>query len=135
MHKDTVKSDLIVPHLKAGEELIGFFMAGYQPKLRWYFLAGPFAALKMRMYFAAVTPLGIHLHKMNFWGKPESHEFVPYSNMSKLKIGKGLLQARFEISTAAKTISLKAQLKGVEKVAKLDHQTREFLRKKASLIN
>jgi hypothetical protein len=133
MNKEQIKNDFILPRLKQGEELIGFFQASYTPSIGWFFLIGPLMFLGMRIYYVAVTNQGIHLHKLSFFDKPETYNFFPYAEISKIKLGKGFLQAPLQmVFSNSRKLTLKAQLKGVEKVAKLDDQTREFLLSKAS---
>lgn len=133
MDKEKIKNEFILPRLKQGEELIGFFQASYTPSRGWLFLIGPLIFIGMRIYYVAVTNQGLHLHKLSFFGKPENYNFFSYAEISKIKLGKGFLQAPLQlVFSNGRKLVLKAQLKGEEKVAKLDDQTREFLLSKSS---
>ncbi len=133
MDKEKIKNDFILPNLKQGEELVGFFQASYMPSLGWFFLIGPLVALGVRVYYVAVTNQGLHLHKLSLFGKPETYNFFSYAEISKMTLGKGFLQAPLQmVFTNGRKLTLKAQLKGVEKVAKLDDKTREFLISRSS---
>lgn len=128
MDKEKIKSDLIVPNLKPGEELIGYFYAQYFPSRWWALLFGPLWAFGVKTYVVAVTNQGIHLHKLHVSGKPNASTFLPFAEITGLHLGKGIIQAPLQLKlTNGKKIKLKAQLKGVEGVAKLDDATREFL--------
>jgi len=128
MFKDQAKNELILPNLKQGEELIGFFTAIYSPAFIWFFLFGPLYYFGNRSYWVAVTDVGLHLHKLTFWGKPDTYEFTSYAEISSLKLGKGLLQAPLKLKFSnGKKLALKAILKGLERAGKLDDQTKEFL--------
>jgi hypothetical protein len=133
MNKEQIKNDYILPRLKQGEELIGFFQASYTPSMGWFFLIGHLMFFGMRIYYVAVTNQGLHLHKLSFFGKPENYNFFSYAEISKIKLGKGFLQAPLQlVFSNGRKLALKAQLKGVDKVAKLDDRTREFLLSKSS---
>lgn len=109
MDKEKIKNDLILPHLNQGEELIGFFQATYLPSLWWYLLIGPFFALDMRIYYVAVTNRGLHLYKLNFFGKQDTYNFFPYSEFTKIKLCDGLIQAPLQLSfTNGKKLTIKA---------------------------
>lgn len=127
-NKDQAKSELILPNLKQGEELIGFFIATYTPSILWLFLIGPIMFLGTRTYVVGVSDIGLHLHKLTFLGKPNSYKFVQYSDLASIKLKKGLLQAPLKMKfTNGDKLTLAAQLIGGDKVAKLDDRTKEFL--------
>ena len=128
MKKEKARDELILPKLQSGEELIGFFQAQYTPSWGWYFLIGPLFAFAIRIYFVAVTDKGIHYHKLTFFGKPDTSNYFTWNEIEKVKLSKGLLQAplKFTFSNGRK-LKLKAQLKGMEKIAKLDDRTKEYL--------
>lgn len=133
MDKEKIKNDFILPHLKQGEELVGFFQATYMPPMWWIFLIGPLMFFGTRVYYIAVTNQGLHLHKLSFFGKPETYNFFPYAEIPKMKLGKGFLQSPLQLTfTNGRKLTIKAQLKGLEKVAKLDDNTRDFLLSKSS---
>jgi hypothetical protein len=133
MDKEQFKNDFILPNLKQGEELIGFFQATYTPSLWWVILIGPLIYMGMRNYYVAVTNLGIHLYKLNFFGKLDTYNFFYYTEISEIKISKGFLQATLKlVFSNGRKLALKAQLKGPESAAKLDDQTVEFLLSKSS---
>jgi len=133
MNKEQIKNDLILPRLKQDEELIGFFQATYTPSLVLLLLSGLLWGMGMRTYLVAVTNQGIHLHRLSLFGKPETYNFFSYAEISEIKLGKGFLQAPLQIVFSnGRKLTLKAQLKGIGKVAELDDKTREFLLSRAS---
>lgn len=115
-------------NLREHESLIGFFQAMEPPKIWLFFLIGPLAALSMRMYFLAVTTTGLYFHRLNLLGKFKGHDYFDFSEIESVKVGKGLLQRpmRFHFKNNRK-IQLKAQLKGVEKVAKLTTDVQQHI--------
>ena len=132
MNKEQVKNELIIPNLKQGEELVGFFQAQYISSFWWVFLVGPLYYLSQRIYFVAVTDKGLHFHKFTFWGKPDAFNYFSWEEIVKLKLGKGLLQAPFElVFNNGRKLKLRAYLKGNQKSAKLDDRTKEYLLSKS----
>lgn len=128
MNKDRALNEVITPQLRNGEQLIGFFQAQYLPSLWWILLIGPLLFLGMRMYYVAVTDQGLYLHKLGMLGGISSSDYFTWEEIIGLQLGSGLLQAPFKLKFAnGRKLKLKAQLKGVEKVAKLDEQTKSFL--------
>jgi hypothetical protein len=107
-------------NLREHDSLIGFFQAIEPPKIWLFFLIGPLAALRMRMYFLAVTTKGLHFHRLNLLGKFKEHDYFDFCEIERVEVGKGVLQRpmKFHFKNNRK-IKVKAQLKGVEKVAKL----------------
>lgn len=134
MTKEQVLSTLISPKLSEGEELVGFFQATYTPSIGWGVLFGALTSFGLRVYFVAITDKGMHLHKLTFFGKPGKYQFLPWNEVKDLKLGSGILAAplRFNYSQD-KSLKLKVLIKGVEKAAKMDEKTKEFLLSKASL--
>jgi len=134
MTKEQIKSDIILPRLNnQGEELIGFFQASYTPPFWWVFLIGPLMFFGTRVYYVGVTNQGMHLHKLSLWGKPETYNFCPYAEISKMKLGKGFLQAPLQlVFSNGRKLTIKAQLKGGDEIAKLDDKTKEFLLSKSA---
>ncbi len=136
MDKEKFKNDFILPRLKKDEELIGFFQATYVPSLWWIFLIGPFAVFGTKIYCVAVTNQGLHLYKLNFFSnsKIDVYNFIPYSEISEIKLGNGFLQAPLKLVLVnGKKLVLKAQLKGIDKLAKLEDKTKEFLLSKSPI--
>jgi hypothetical protein len=130
--KDKIKNELILPHLKSEEELIGFFQATYTPSMWWYFLIGPLSLFAMRTYLIAVTNKGLQFHKFTMWGKPDTYDFFSYPEMNTLKLGSGFLQAPLKVTFVnGRALKLKAQLKGARRVATLDEKTKEYLLSKS----
>jgi hypothetical protein len=128
MDKEKIKNELVLPNLKQGEKLVGYFQAQYLPSHWWLLLIGPLWGLCIRFYVIAVTNQGLHLHKFNLLGKPDIYNFFPSAEITSLYLGGGVMQAPLQLSFAnGRKLRLKAQLKGVDKIAKLDDTTREFL--------
>ncbi len=129
MHKDKALEH-IKQKLSSKEDLIGFFYAQKPPKFWLFFIIGPLAMLSIRHYFVAVTNTGIHFYKLNMMGKFSQHDFFSYNEIEKIKIKKGTLTLPliFFFSNGTK-LKLKAQKKGLERVAKLEEKTLEYMKK------
>jgi hypothetical protein len=119
MNKEQAK-EYIEKHLNDGDKLIGFFQAISPPNIWLFPLIGPLFILSMKTYFLAVTEKGISFHKLSLLGKFKEHDFFEFGEIESVEIGNGLLQRpmKFAFKNNRK-IKVKAQLKGVEKVAKL----------------
>lgn len=118
----------IEQHLKPGDSLVGFFQA-IQPFKIWLFvLIGPLAVFSMKYYFVAVTQQGITFHRLNLLGKFAGQDDFAYDDIEKATIGKGWLQRpmKFFFKNGRK-LYVKGQLKGVEKIAKLNEATQRFI--------
>jgi hypothetical protein len=118
----------IQKNLAPGDELIGFFYA-IQPYKFWMFLLmGPLAVLSMKYYFVAVTKAGITFHRMTMLGKFADADRFAYAEVATIKIGKGLLQRPMLLTFKnGRKLKIKAQLKGVDKVAKLTDDVQRYL--------
>jgi hypothetical protein len=127
VNKDRMLSELILPRLQQGEELIGYFQAQYRPSTWWQLLT-ILSAFAMRIYCVGVTNRGIHLQKLNLLGKPDKYSFYTDADIVSLQLGSGTISAPLQLSfTDGTKIKLYAQLKGAGKVAKLDDRTKDFL--------
>ena len=129
MQKDKA-SDYIKQNLSSKEDLVGFFQATKFPKLWLQLLLGPLMGFAVKHYFVAVTNTGIHFHKLNMMGKFSQHDFFPYNEIEKIKIKKGTLTLPliFFFSNGTELV-LKAQKKGLERAAKLEEKTLEYMKK------
>ncbi len=133
MNKERAKNELINPKLKQGEELVGFFQAQYIPSNWWIFLIGPLILFGMRVYYVAVTDQGMHFHKLTLFGKPDIYNYFPWNEIENLKLEKGFLTAPLKLKFSnGRELKLKVQLKGLENIAKLEEETKEFLISKMS---
>ncbi len=133
MNKEKIINEVILPNIKQGEELIGYFQALYLPSFWWLLLIGPLWSLGFRIYVVAATNQGLHLHKLNLLGKPDTYNYFPFAEISHLQLGNGILQAPLQLKFVnGRKLRLRAQLKGTEKVMKLDDKTREFLLSRSS---
>lgn len=118
----------IEQYLEPGDSLVGFFQA-IQPFKWWLFLLiGPLAVLSMKYHFVAVTRKGVTFHRLNLLGKFAGQDAFAFTDIESVKIGKGILQRpmTFRFHNGRK-LYLKGQLKGVEKVAKIDETTQRFI--------
>jgi len=115
-------------NLSQGDVLVGYFQATQSFKLWLFFLIGPLAVLSMRFYFVAVTQRGVYFHRLNFWGKFADYDFFQFDEIENVDIGDGFIQKpmRYFFKNGRK-LKLKAQLKGTQKVAKLDEETLQYL--------
>lgn len=134
MNKEQAKKH-IEENLNDGDSLIGFFLAISPPNLWLLLLIGPLFILSMRTYFLAVTEKGISFHRLSLFGKFKGHDFFEFGEIESVKIGKGLLQRpmKFKFKNNRK-IRIKAQLKGVDKVAKLLPNVQEYIERNIDLV-
>jgi hypothetical protein len=128
MHKDKAEEH-IKQNLSSNEDLVGFFQAINFPKLWLRLLLGPLMGFAMKQYFIAVTNKGIHFHMLNRLGKFSHHDFFFYNEIEKIKIKKGTLTLPliFFFSNGTE-LKLKAQKKGLERVAKIDEKTLDYIK-------
>ena len=134
MNKEQAKK-YIEENLNDGDSLIGFFQAVSPPNIWLFLLIGPLFILSMRTYFLAVTEKGISFYRLSLLGKFKEHDFFEFGDIESVKIGKGLLQRpmKFTFKNNRK-IKVKAQLKGVEKVAKLLPDVQEHIESNIPLV-
>ena len=120
--------------LKENDTLIGFFQAISPPKIWMFFIIGPLAILSMQGYFLAVTEKGLYFYKLSLLGKFKSCDFFEFDEIESVKIGKGILQRpmKFHFKNNRK-IKVKAQLKGIEKVAKITPDVQSYIENKIPL--
>lgn len=133
MNKQKAK-EYIEQNLNDDDTLVGFFQAISPPKIWLLFLIGPLFVLSMRSYFLAVTEKGIFFYKLSLLGKFKEHDFFEFSEIESVKIGKGLLQRPMKfVFKNNRKIKVKAQLKGVEKLAKLLPDVQQYIENKIPL--
>jgi len=115
-------------NLRENDSLIGFFQAIELPNIWLYFIIGPLAFLSMKTYFLAVTKNGIYFHKLNFLGKFKEYDFFEFGEIESVYIGKGIMQRpmKFKFKNNRK-VNVKAQLKGIEKVAKITADVQQHI--------
>lgn len=115
-------------NLRENDSLIGFFQAMEPPKTWLFFVIGPLAAFSMRMYFLAVTTKGLYFHRLSLLGKFREHDYFEFCEIESVEIGKGVIQRpmKFHFKNN-RTVKVKAQLKGVEKVAKLTADVQQHI--------
>ncbi len=134
-----MKKEAALNHIKRNlgkeETLVGYFYA-QKPFIIWLFLlVGPFAVLSMKHYFVGVSNKGIHFHRVNFLDKFAEHDFFEFDEISNVKIGKGYLQRPMKfLFKNGRKLKIKAQLKGVEKVAKLTEDTQNQIERNIQTI-
>ncbi|ASW82110.1 hypothetical protein EAY24_23920 [Vibrio anguillarum] len=133
MIKEQAK-EYIEEKMNKDDQLIGFFQAVSPPQFWLFLLVGPLFVLSMRTYFLAVTEKGISFHKLSLLGKFKEHDFFEFSEIESVKIGKGLLQRpmKFTFQNNRK-ITVRAQLKGVGKVAKLLPEVQQYIESRMTL--
>lgn len=136
MNKIEFETQLLRPKLKQGEEIIGFFQAMNLPSIGLHLLVGILAALSTKTYYIAVTNQGIHVYQLTLLGKLDVYKFIAYSDITNIKIGTGFLQAPFEIILqSGEKVRVKAKIKGLEAIAKLDDKTKAYLLSKYPLAS
>lgn len=133
MNKERAK-EYIEESLNDGDSLIGFFQAISPPNIWLFFLIGPLFVLSMNTYFLAVTEKGIYFYRLSLLGKFKEHDFFEYSEIESVVIGKGIIQRpmMFTFKNNRK-IKVKAQLKGVEKIAKLLPEVQQHIERNIPL--
>lgn len=115
-------------HLTDGDSLISFFQAIQPFKIWLFFLIGPLAVLSMKTYFLAVTKKGLYFHRVNLLGKFSGMDFFAFDEIENVAIGKGILQRPMKFRFRnGRTLKVKAQLKGVEKIAKLTTEAQQHI--------
>lgn len=134
MNKNQVLEHINEP-VQQGDVLVGFFQATQSFKIWLFFLIGPLAVLSMKFYFVAVTQQGIYFHRLNLWGKFSDYDFFTFDEIQNVEMGDGYLQKpmRYYFKNGRK-LKLKAQLKGSQKVAKLDDETLEYIKKRLVVL-
>lgn len=127
MKKETAQEHIKL-NLIEGDSLISFFQAVQPIKIWLFFLIGPLAVLSMKMYFLAVTEKGLYFHRLSLLGKFNGFDFFAYDEIESVVIGKGVLQRpmKFQFRNG-RTLKIKAQLKGVEKIAKLTSEAQQHI--------
>jgi len=135
MNKETAKEN-ILERLEVGDELVGFFIAQSPFPILWFLLLGPLGAFFMKTYFVAVTKNGINFHQLSLMGKfKEEGDFFHFNEIESVKIKNGMLQRpmTFVLNNGVK-VKIKAQKKGLDRVAKLDEKTLEQIEKNITVI-
>ena len=128
--------EYIEQKLEENDTLIGFFQATKLPSMWWFLLIGVLLFLGLRVYFIGITERGLYFHKLSLFGKFESYDFFNFEEIESVKIGKGLIQRpmKFHFKNERK-MKVKAQLKGVERLAKLTPDLQSYIEDKIQLAN
>ena len=89
----------------------------------------------MKYHFVAVTQKGITFHRLSMLGKFSDSDSFGYDEIESVKIGKGLLQRPMKFKFAnGRKLALNAQLKGVEKVAKLTETVQRHIERNIKTV-
>jgi len=135
MKKEEAK-EYILKSIDRDDELVGFFTAqGFFP-IWWFLLLGPLGAFFFKFYYIGVTKKGISFYRLSMMGKfKDEGDFFQFSEIETLKIKSGFLQRPliFTLKNGTK-IKIKAQIKGVEKVAKLTDKVQEYLENNITVV-
>lgn len=124
MVKETLKekiATLVQTKLSENEEVQGFFIAQYKPSIAWFLVVGPLYAAGMRQYYIAATDKGMHFHKLNVWGRPDTWDFLAYDEIERLSVGKGLMTCKltFKFKNGRK-LAVNALVKGHKNIPKFE---------------
>jgi hypothetical protein len=132
MTRKEAYQNIIIPNLKEGEELVGYFQAMYRLPFWKLVLFGAFAAFSNKVYYVAVTSKGVHFHKLTFLGKLHSSLYYSWEEIVKIKIKKGVFQKPYYFWFAdGKKLRIQAMVKGSPtRVALLNTETKTFLEMK-----
>jgi len=118
----------IIANMQKSDELVGFFQATTPIRIGLYLLIGPLAALSMKQYFVAAGKKGMYFHRLNMWGKFKDYDFFSFTEITSVQFGKGMIQrpVTFQFNNG-RSLKLKAQLKGLEKLAKLKEDVQKHI--------
>lgn len=135
MNKEEAKG-YIAKRLSTGDELVGFFTAQGPFPIWWFLLLGPLGALFLKTYYVAVTNKGINFYRLSLMGKfKDDGDYFGFDEIESVKIKSGMMQRPmiFTLNNARK-VKIKAQLKGLERVAKLTEETQKFIEKNITVV-
>lgn len=128
-------NEYILSTMEPDDKLIGFFIAQGPFPILWFFIIGPLALLMLRQYYVAISEKGVYFIKLNLLGKPSNTDLMSFAEIENVKIGKGMMQRpmlfRF---TNGKRLKVKAQLKGVKRVAVLTPEVQTHLERNVQTI-
>ena len=119
------------------DELIGFFTAQGPFPIWWFLLLGPLGAFFLKYYYIGVTQKGISFYRLSIMGKfKDEGDFFPFSEIESVKIKNGFLQRPliFTLENGTK-IKIKAQIKGVERVAKLSDEVQKHIENNITVVS
>jgi hypothetical protein len=124
-------SSHVKENLIENDTLIGVFQAQEPFKIWLFFIIGPLAVLSMRINIIAASDKGMYFHRLNFFGKFTDFDFFTYQEINQVKIGKGWLQRPMVfLFFNGRKLKVKAQLKGVNKIAKLSDKVQRIIEQK-----
>ena len=135
MNKEEAKG-YIVERLSENDKLVGFFIAQGPFPIWWFLLLGPLGILFLKTYYIAVTNNGINFYRLSLMGKfKDDGDFFTFDEIENVKITSGMMQRPmlFTLKDAGK-VKIKAQLKGLERVAKLTEETQEFIENNITVV-
>lgn len=121
----------ILERLSKNDKLIGFFIAQGPFPIWWFLLLGPLGALFLKTYYVAVVNNGINFYRLSLMGKfKDDGDFFTFDEIKSVKIKSGIMQKPmiFTFKNGEK-VKIKAQLKGLDRVAKLTEETENFIEK------
>lgn len=135
MKKEEVK-EYILNHLSNGDKLVGFFIAQGPFPIWWFLLLGPFGALFLKTYYIAVTNSGISFYRLSLMGKfKDKGDFFHFDEIQSVKIKSGIIQSpMIFMLTNKRKVKIKAQVKGLGKIAKLTEETQKFIEKNINVV-
>lgn len=111
-------------YLKKGEKLIGLFQAQKTPSIWYYLLFGWLASFGTNLYHVLITNKGLHIMKINIKAEPKNHEFIKYSELKDLKLGKGILSTPIYLITKDDE---KIKIKANKGYMGIDKETKDYL--------
>ena len=134
MKKEKAK-EYIEKNLSPDDSLIGFFAAQQSFKIWLFLLIGPLAVLSMKSYFVAVTRKGIYFHRLNLLGKFSDYDFFEFTEIETVRIAKGTFQRPMKFNFKnGRNIEIKAQVKGLDRIAKLTEETLQQIQNNIKVI-
>jgi hypothetical protein len=134
MHQEQIKQH-IEDNLNEDDSLVGYFQAGSPPNFWLFLLIGPLSILSMKTYFVAVTHKGISFHRLGMLGKFKEHDFFEFADIESVRMGKGVIQrSMMFVFKNNRKIKIKAQLKGLAKVAKLLPEVQQHIEQNIAVV-
>jgi len=136
MTKEEAKK-YIVKSIKQDDELVGLFTAQGPFPIWWFLLLGPLGSLFFKFYYIGVTQKGISFYRLSLMGKfKDNGDFFKFSEIKSVKVKGGFTQRPliFTLINGTK-IKIKAQIKGLDRVAKLTEEVQKHIENNITVVS
>jgi len=123
--------------LEKDDELIGVFTAQGPFPIWWFILIGPLGAFFFKFYYIGVTQKGISFYRLSLMGKfKDDGDFFKFSEIESLKIKGGFTQRPLIFTLKnGKKVKIKAQIKGLDRVAKLTEKVQKHIENNITVVS